>query len=45
MQPDALIMSDPGLIMLVREAFPQNQHDQARIGHDQCIGLHRHHRG
>ncbi len=23
MQPDALIMSDPGLIMLVREAFPQ----------------------
>ena len=22
MQPDALIMSDPGLIMLVREAFP-----------------------
>ena len=23
MQPDALIMSDPGLIMLVREAFPE----------------------
>lgn len=23
MQPDALIMSDPGLIMMVREAFPQ----------------------
>ncbi|WP_311791104.1 MULTISPECIES: tRNA 5-hydroxyuridine modification protein YegQ [Pantoea] len=23
MQPDALIMSDPGLIMLVRDAFPQ----------------------
>lgn len=23
MQPDALIMSDPGLIMLVREHFPQ----------------------
>ncbi|MFP1904378.1 tRNA 5-hydroxyuridine modification protein YegQ [Lonsdalea quercina] len=25
MQPDALIMSDPGLIMLVRENFPQMQ--------------------
>ncbi|OSN05961.1 U32 family peptidase [Lonsdalea iberica] len=25
MQPDALIMSDPGLIMLVREHFPQMQ--------------------
>ncbi|WP_206208936.1 U32 family peptidase, partial [Vogesella mureinivorans] len=23
MQPDALIMSDPGLIMMVRENFPQ----------------------
>lgn len=24
MGPDALIMSDPGLIMLVREHFPEN---------------------
>ncbi len=25
MQPDALIMSDPGLIMMVREYFPEMQ--------------------
>lgn len=25
MQPDALIMSDPGLIMMVREHFPEMQ--------------------
>ncbi|WP_298773111.1 tRNA 5-hydroxyuridine modification protein YegQ [uncultured Shewanella sp.] len=25
MQPDALIMSDPGLIMMVREAFPEQE--------------------
>jgi putative protease len=35
MRPDALIMSDPGLIMMVREKWPEN------AGSPLCAGKYR----